>query len=197
MRSRTIIAVLALAVCLVAIDAAAQQPEAVMTIAGMPGQITIRVDQTDWSQIQGMPDPRTSLAAGTSSLLSSRPGSPLTSRGGASGARNSGRAEHQDVSIDKYIDKASHKIALGCTTGQHIPEVTLEIRPAGGEKRERLVIKMTNVVISNVAPQSTTGTNRPTERVTFSFEELNWEYHAVTGVRGATPPPYSFTPRPR
>jgi type VI protein secretion system component Hcp len=191
------IAVLALAVCLVAIEAAAQQPEALMTIAGVPGQITIRVDQTDWSQIQGMPDPRTSLAAGTSSLLSSRPSSPLTSRGGASGGRSSGRVEHQDVSIDKDIDKATPKLALGCATGQHFPEVTLEIRAAGGDKREYLVIEMTNVVISNVAPQSTTGTSRPTERVTFSFEELKWEYRAVGGVQGATPPPYSVTPRPR
>ena len=197
MRSRTMIAVLALAVCLVAIEAAAQQPEALMTITGMPGQITIRVDQTDWSQIQGMPDPRTSLAAGTSSLLSSRPGSPLTSRGGASGARNSGRVEHQDVSIDKDIDKATPKLALGCTTGQHFPEVTLEIRAAGGDKREYLVIEMTNVVIASVTPRSTTGTNRPTESVTFSFEELKWEYRAVGGVQGATPPPYSVTPRPR
>ena len=197
MRSRTMIAVLALAVCLVAIDAAAQQSEAVMTIAGMPGQITIRVDQTDWSQIQGMPDPRTSLAAGTSSLLSSRPGSPLTSRGGASGGRNSGRVQHQDVSITKDIDKASPKIVLECASGTHIRDVTLEIRPTGGDKREYLVIEMTNVVIASVAPQSTTGTDRPTESVTFSFEELKWEYRAVAGVRGATPPPYSFTPRPR
>jgi len=197
MRSRTMIAVLALAVCLVAIEAAAQQPEALMTITGMPGQITIRVDQTDWSQIQGMPDPRTSLAAGTSSLLSSRPSSPLTSRGGASGTRNSGRVEYQDFSITKYVDKTSHKLLLDCGTGQHIPEVTLEIRPARGDKREYLVIEMTNVVIASVAPQSTTGTNRPTESVTFSFEELKWEYRAVGGVQGATPPPYSFTPRPR
>ena len=56
---------------------------------------------------------------------------------------------------------------------------------------------MTNVVIASVAPQSTTRTNRPTESVIFSFEELKWEYRAVGGVRGATPPPYSFTPRPR
>ena len=197
MRSRTMIAVLALAVCLVAIEAAAQQPEALMTITGMPGQITIRVDQTDWSQIQGMPDPRTSLAAGTSSLLSSRPSSPLTSRGGASGARNSGRVEYQDFSITKYVDKTSHKLMLDCGIGQRIPEVTLEIRPAGGDKREYLIIEMTNVVIASVAPQSTTGTDRPTESVTFSFEELKWEYRPVGGVQGATPPPYSVTPRPR
>ena len=74
--------------------------------------------------------------------------------------------------------------------------MTLEIRTAGDDRRERLVIKMTNVVIASVAPQPTTGTNRPTERVTFSFEELNWEYRAAVGVRGATPPPYSVTPRP-
>jgi type VI secretion system secreted protein Hcp len=194
MQGRAITAVLALAVCLVAIEAAAQQPEALMTIAGMPGQITIRVDQTDWSQIQGMPDPRTSLAAGTSRLLSSRPGSPLTSRGGASDARNSGRAEYEDFSITKDVDKATPKLMLDCATGEVIPKVTLEVIPARRDKRESLVIEMTNVVIASVAPQSTTGTNRPTESVTFSFEELKWEYRAVGGVRGATPPAYSFTP---
>ena len=56
---------------------------------------------------------------------------------------------------------------------------------------------MTNVVIASVTPQSTTGTNRPTESVTFSFEELKWEYRAVGGVRSPTPPHYLFTPNPR
>lgn len=196
MRSTLGIVALALIICPGPVNAGTLQPTAVMTISGIPGQIAVHVDQTDWSQIQGMPDPRTSLAAGTSSLLSSRPGSPLTSRGGTSGAR-SGRAEMQDISITKDIDKASPKIALSCTSGAHIREVTLEIRPAGGDSREYLVIEMTNVVIASVTPQSTTGTNRPTESVTFSFEELKWEYRAAGGVRGATPPHYLFTPNPR
>jgi len=196
MRSTLGIVALALTICSGPVDAGTPRPTAVMTISGIPGQITVHVDQTDWSQIQGMPDPRTSLATGTSSLLSSRPGSPLTSRGGTSGAR-SGKVAMQDISVTKYIDKTPHKGMDACATGTRIRNVTLEIRPAGGDSREYLVIEMTNVVIASVTPQSTTGTNRPTESVTFSFEELKWEYRTAGGVRGATPPHYLFTPKPR
>jgi type VI protein secretion system component Hcp len=157
-----------------------------MTISGIPGQIAFHVDQTDWSQIQGMPDPSTSLATGSSSLLSSKPGSPLTSRGGTSGAR-SGRLETQDISVTKDVDQASPNLMLACETGRVLPSVTLEIRTTGGDSREYLVIKMTNVVIASIAPQSATRTNRQTESVTFAFEKLNWDYRPAGGVRSATP----------
>jgi len=196
MRSGKTIAVLALAVCTIAIDATAQQHEAVMTIAGVPGQITIRVDQTDWSQIQGMPDPRAPQLSTLGGPLTSRAGSPLTSRGGASGA-GSGRVLHQDLAVEKDIDKASPKIASACASGEIIPKVTIEIRPAGGDRREHLVIKMINVVISNVAPQTATGLDRPTESVTFSYESLDWEAAPAEGYRQATTPQYPITPRPR
>jgi hypothetical protein len=195
MRSGILIAVFALAVCTVTIDAVAQQPEAVMTIAGIPGQMIIRVDQTDWSQIQGMPDPRAPQLSTVGSPLTSRAGSPLTSRGGASGA-GSGRAESQDVSVEKYIDKASPKMALACASGEVIPKVTIEIIPVGQDQRSRFVITMSGVVISQIVEQPATGRDRPFETVTFTCESLIWESQPAAATWRVSTPPYTVTPRP-
>lgn len=196
MRCTLGIVALALIICPGSVDAGTPQPTAVMTISGIPGQIAVHVDQTDWSQIQGMPDPRTSLAAGTSSLLSSRPGSPLTSRGSGGGAR-SGEVGMQDITVTKAIDKSSPEILSTCSTGEHFSEVTLEIRGAGGNEMEYLVIELTNVIVEGINTGGTTYEGRRTENVTFSYGKLHWEYRPVRTEQRATPPRYSYTPKPR
>lgn len=193
MRGIPVIVVLALTMCLVAVGAGTPQTTAVMTISGMPGQSIIQVDQTDWTQIPGMPDPRAPQATGSSNPLISRGSSPLGSPGGTSRGR-SGNVDMQDLTIVKEVDRLSPDIVSKCSAGEHISEVTLEVRPAGGNEREYLVIEMTNVVIESIAPQSNTGRDRPTESVTLSYEKLNWEYRPVEGAMRATPPGYSFTP---
>jgi type VI protein secretion system component Hcp len=196
MRCTIGIVALALIICPGPVDAGTPQPTAVMTISGIPGQFTVQVGQTDWSQIQGMPDPRTSLAAGTSSLLSSRPGSPLTSRGGGGGAR-SGEVGMQDLTVTKNTDLSSPELASSCAAGKHIPSVTLEIRPTGGRTQEYLVIELTNVIVEGINTGGTTDEGRPTENVTFNYQKLHWEYRPAGTEQRPTPHRYSYTPIPR
>ena len=105
----------------------------------------------------------------------------------------------QDVTVEKYIDTSSHKpLDLGAV-GQHFPEVVLEIRPAGGEHRDRTVIKMRNVVITRIEEQPTQPTLRgshPTETVTFRSEAVEWEIQRAETTWRPSTPAYPITPRP-
>ena len=194
MRCTIGIVALALIICPGSVDAGTRQSTAIMTISGVPGQFTVQVDQTDWSQIQGMPDPRASSVYGPSNPLSSRGSSPLTSRGGGGGAR-SGEVGMQDFTLTKTVDKSSPEILSACSTGEHFSEATLEIRGAGGNENEYLVIELTNVIVENVSTGGTTDEGRRTENVTFTYGKLHWEYRPARAEQRATPPPYSYTPR--
>jgi type VI secretion system secreted protein Hcp len=181
--------------CSAVIVAAQPRTEAVMIIAGISGEIPISLERTDWSQIQGMPDPRTPQRPHIDSL-SSRYANPLTSRGPSSSG-DSGKVHVQDVSVTKNVDRSSHALLDACASGQHMPEVRLEIRPDGSQRRDRIVIKMRNVVITRVDEQPAPPPARATETVTFRCEYLEWESQpAETPWRPSTPA-YPITPRPQ
>ena len=98
MRNAMAVSALVLLAIVVATDAGTPQTTAIMKISGMPGQIAIPVDQTDWSQIQGMPDPTAPRAPGSTNPLSARDSGSLASRGGTLGGR-SGSVQIQDLTI--------------------------------------------------------------------------------------------------
>jgi type VI protein secretion system component Hcp len=178
-----------------AIVAAQPQTEAVMIIAGIPGEIPISLERTDWSQIEGMPDPRTPQRSEIDTL-GSRSANPLTSRGSSSHG-DRGQVHLQDISVTKNIDSSSHALLDACASGQRMPEVRLEIRSAGSQRRDRLVIKMRNVVITRVDEQPAPSPARATETVTFRCEYLEWESRpAETQWRPSTPA-YPITPGPQ
>lgn len=191
MRGRILVAFFA-AVCTVAIDAAAQQTEAFMTFPGIPGRIAIRVDLTDWSQIQGMPDPRGPQLSTLGNPLLSRTPNPL----GGSGDRT-GRVGLQDISVTKNIDKASPKIADVCASGKVFPKVEIEIVNAGRGGMEYFTITMSNVTVASFSQLESSGRDRPTESVEFEYESLSWEVRPAGVYRQAATPNYSITPRPR
>ena len=195
MRCTIGIVALALIICPGLVDAGTPERTAIMKISGVPGQFTVQVDQTDWSQIQGMPDPRASSVYGPPNPLSSRGSSPLGSRSG--GAR-SGEVGMQNLTLTKTVDKSSHELLSTCSIGEHIAEVTLEFAgTTGGNGYEYLVIELTDVVIESVNTGGTTGEGRLTENVTFTYGKLHWEYRTARTEERPTPPPYSYTPRPR
>jgi len=195
MRTRSTFAVLAIVLCPAAIVAAQPKAEAVMIIAGIPGEIPISLERTDWSQFQGMPDPRTPQRSEIDTL-GSRSANPLTSRGSSSRG-DSGKAGIQDISVDKYVDNSSHELLDACRVGQRFRDVVLEIRPAGREQRDRTVIKMRNVVITRVDEQPALRGGHPTEKVTLRGEGLEWEIQPAATAWRASTPAYPITPRPR
>lgn len=96
-----------------------------------------------------------------------------THMGSGSGA---GKANFQDISVTKYIDKASCPIMFACASGQHIEKATLTVRKAGGTPVEYFVITLTNVLVSSYSTGGSGGEDRLTENVSLNFGQVAIEY---------------------
>jgi len=96
--------------------------------------------------------------------------------GSGSGA-SSGKASFNDFVITHHIDKASPLLLRACATGEHIKEATITVRKAGSKaQQEYLIVKMSDVVVSNV---SQGGADLATsEAVSLVFSKVEYQYKA-------------------
>lgn len=88
----------------------------------------------------------------------------------------SGKANFQDISITKYVDKASCPLMAACASGEHVPTASLIVRKAGGTPLEYLVITLTNVLVSSYSTGGSGGEDRLTENVSLNFGKFKIEY---------------------
>ncbi len=79
------------------------------------------------------------------------------------------------------MDKASPKLYLACTNGEHIAEVTMEITRSDGDQEKYFEYLLTDVIISSTSPQGSTqsGDDRPVEEVSFNFAKIQWTYSPI------------------
>jgi type VI secretion system secreted protein Hcp len=87
-----------------------------------------------------------------------------------------GKANFQDISFTKWIDKSSPLLLMSVATGKHITDATLVVRKAGGTPLEYLKIKMENILVSSVSTGGSGGEDRLTENVTLNFAKFDLEY---------------------
>ena len=99
--------------------------------------------------------------------------SGTTHQGGGGGA---GKVSVNDLSITKYVDKASANLQLSCCNGKHFKEALLTVRKAGENPLEYLKITMKEVLIASVSTGGSGGEDRLTENVTLNFAEFKTEY---------------------
>lgn len=92
-------------------------------------------------------------------------------RGGGGGA---GKANFSDLTITHTYDKASPNLALFCATGEHVKSGTLVNRKAGKDQQEYLIIKMTDILISNVSDSA--GGEIPHESFSLNYAKIEFEY---------------------
>ena len=116
----------------------------------------------------------------------------VNQRAGAAGAsalggHTGGRADFDDMSVVKLIDKASPKLLLACAAGEHIPDVTIELCKAGGDKQKYLEIKMNDVVVSSYRPGGSAKSESvvPMEEVTLRCAKITWNYTVLDTKTGA------------
>jgi len=93
--------------------------------------------------------------------------------GGGGGA---GKANFQDISLTKYIDKASTAIMIALAKGSHIPECKILIRKAGEGQQKYMEITMDKVLVTSVSTGGSGGEDRLTENVTLNFAQVKVEY---------------------
>ena len=93
--------------------------------------------------------------------------------GGGAGA---GKVNVQDLSLTKYVDKASPVLMLACCNGAHYDSAELVVRKAGKDPLEYIKIKMTEVLITSVSTGGSGGEDRLTENVTLNFAKVDVTY---------------------
>lgn len=96
-----------------------------------------------------------------------------------------GKANVQDLSFTKYIDKASADLMKATISGKHIAEGVLTIKKAGGDSPvDYLVITLGDILVSSVSTGGSGGEDRLTENVTLNFAKVKMEYK-IQDAKGA------------
>ena len=98
--------------------------------------------------------------------------------------RTSGKPNHQDFTITKYIDLASCKLIDYCNQAKPITSVKVTIgQNENGTVNAFLVYTMTNALVSSVSVGGGGG-GKPQETVTFNYTKLAWDYKKQTSAVG-------------
>lgn len=96
---------------------------------------------------------------------------------GLGGGGGAGKANFQDISITKHVDKASPSLFLNCATGKHMKDALLTCRKAGGTQLEYLKIKLSDLLVTSVSGGASGGEDRQTENISLNFSKIEIEYH--------------------
>jgi len=90
--------------------------------------------------------------------------------------RTSGKPNHQDMTVTKYLDSASPVLNQSCCEGKAFPKVDVIIgRNDGGAVVELMRYTMKNVVISSISIGGGGG-DRPVETLTLNYTQIAWKY---------------------
>jgi type VI secretion system secreted protein Hcp len=105
----------------------------------------------------------------------------------AVGAGTTERANFQDISVTKFLDKASTKLMFTCASGKHVEEVTIEFMKAVGDKQEKaLEIKLNDVIISSYQMGGSRGDGLPTDSFSLSYGKIKETYFSLDNKSGAS-----------
>lgn len=113
--------------------------------------------------------------------------SGTTHMGSGSGG---GRVSVMDLSITKYVDKASTPLLQHCCNGKHIPSGKLTVRKAGGDSPvEYLKVELTDIIVTSVQSGGAGGEDRVVETASLNFGQFKFIYTEQTpdGSPGAAP----------
>ncbi|RYH09345.1 type VI secretion system tube protein Hcp [Tropicimonas sp. IMCC6043] len=106
--------------------------------------------------------------------------------GGGGGA---GKANFQDISVTKWVDKSSPILMLYCANGDHFDSAKLTVRKAGKDPLEYLIITMKKVLVTSVSTGGSGGEDRLTENISLNFRDVEVLYteQKPDGGAGAKP----------
>ena len=90
--------------------------------------------------------------------------------------RTSGKPNHQDMTVTKYLDSASPVLNQSCCEGRSFPQVDIVIgRDDHGRVDELMRYTMKSVVISSVSIGGGGG-DKPVETLTLNYNQISWNY---------------------
>jgi type VI secretion system secreted protein Hcp len=94
---------------------------------------------------------------------------------GAGGGGGAGKVAVHDISVTKFVDKATPELMLACCNGKHIKEGLITVRKAGEHPVEYMKIKLTDILISGVQDAGH-GSDQLTENVSINFAKFHVDY---------------------
>jgi len=104
-------------------------------------------------------------------------------RGGAGGG--SGKAEFQDISIVKEVDKSSPKLFQACAAGTHFGKATIYVRKAGDKPLEYYKVELSDLLVSSVQNSGSAGGDTVMESITMNTAKINFTYVEQDAKGGA------------
>jgi type VI secretion system secreted protein Hcp len=87
-----------------------------------------------------------------------------------------GKAKVEDLSLTKYVDKASPDLMRSCLSGAYYKEAILRVLKSGETPMDYIAIKMSDVLVSSVSTGGSGSKNRMTENVTLNFGKVQFSY---------------------
>ncbi len=97
----------------------------------------------------------------------------FTSGGSGGGA---GKANVQDLSFTKYLDKSSTQFIKALVTGAHMDKATLFVSKAGGKQEDFLVVTMEHVMVTSYSTGGSGGEDMITENISLTFGKFTFEH---------------------
>jgi len=97
----------------------------------------------------------------------------------SAGGRSAEEVDHSEFTIVKLVDAATPKLYEAACKGTHIPEVTIELWRAGGDKPVKYMeFKLKEVLISGVIHNGdpTGAAQFPTETIKMTYGTIEWTY---------------------
>lgn len=92
--------------------------------------------------------------------------------------RTSGKPNHQDMTVTKYLDEASPVLNQSCCEGKAFPTTDIIIgRNEGGKVVELVRYTLKNVLISSISVGGGGG-DKPVETVTLNYNHITWKFTA-------------------
>ncbi|MBL8733425.1 MAG: type VI secretion system tube protein Hcp [Planctomycetes bacterium] len=109
---------------------------------------------------------------------------PTSAVASTAGGGTSGRCNHTDLTVTKFLDVSSPVLNGLCCIGKHIDSVVLTLRRADGDKSiPYMVYKLKDVVISSVSVGGSSD-QVPVETLTFNYSKIEWEYSKQARAKG-------------
>ena len=104
-------------------------------------------------------------------------------KGGTGGG--AGKAEFQDVSILKEVDKASPKLFQACAAGTHFPQMIITSQKAGDKPMLYYSVTLGDVIVSSLTNSGSSGGDAITEALTFNCAKITFKYTEQLASGGA------------
>jgi type VI secretion system secreted protein Hcp len=132
--------------------------------------------------VDGRPGPSTSKS-GAIDILSFSFGATMSAvigAGSSGGEARAGRANLQDVTIMKVLDKTSPLLFDDCVTGNYLKKVDVVYdKPMGDSQEDYFKIHMEDALITSI--QLSGSSENPIESITFAFSKVKVSYNPEEG----------------